>query len=901
MKWFTAMMAALALLRVASLTAQEAVNYVWWEGEDTRNTNFPARSWFSADTIPDTRHLLSGGDWLSNSGNRAGPEAYATYAVTVPRDGEYRFWTRKFWKHGPFRWRFDQGEWQVCPFDVALADDTFLREHVGANWVYLGRVPLTAGEHTFELRLLAKEGEPLTACFDCFLLTPGPFLPNGRFKPGERSGRADDGFFAWEPGIDPFGEALLDLRSLNEATAGEHGFVRREDGHFVLGDGRPVRFWAVNVGPNNVAQDRDSIDYLARKLAKLGVNMVRFHGPLFDRNAPDPALIDAQALDHLHYLVAALKREGIYTTISFYFPLWFDIRPNYGIGGFESLQNKRPFALLYFERRMQEIHRAWLDAILTTENPYTGLPPARDPAVAIVEIVNEDSFFFWTFSKQNIPTEHWRALETQFGRWLTERYGSLGAAYAAWGGGRLAGDVEGRAELLEAWHMTTDGLRQGGPDKTRRVGDQVRFLAELQRGCYESVARHVRDDLGAGCLISASNWQTADAQLLDAIERYTYTAGDVLDRHGYFGGRHEGDGAGWSVRVGHTFESVAAVTVPERLPLQFARFAGYPQTISELNFPNPNRYRGDLTFLAAAYGALQGLDGVYFFAVGSNFLADTSLAKFAVSCPIVAGAFPAAALAYRRGDITTAEPVIDQVLTLDDLFAMRGSGVAAAAALDELRRADIPTGGVREGEVTSYDPLSFYVGVVQCRIGDDPTASRQVDVSRLIDRERRRLVSLTGELRWDWGQGVVTVDTPRAAGACGFLGRHGPIELGAVTIDGRNEFGTVWVIALDERPLAESQRLLIQATTEEQPLGFRTDGDRITALGGAPFGLRRIDATVTWNLRGPGAVAAVALDENGYRTDKPVDLTGGAPLGEGGRQPVVVRLAPDAVYHVLSR
>jgi len=47
-------------------------------------------------------------------------------------------------------------------------------------------------------------------------------------------------------------------------------------------------------------------------------------------------------------------------------------------------------------------------------------------------------------------------------------------------------------------------------------------------------------------------------------------------------------------------------------------------------------------------------------------------------------------------------------------------------------------------------------------------------------------------------------------------------------------------------------------------------------LGGAPFGVRRIDATVTLTLPGPAAVQAVALDENGYPTAKPVkvDRTG---------------------------
>jgi len=143
-----------------------ATDYVWWEGEKPARTNFPARSWFSASN--------------------------------VPAAGAYHLWARKFWKHGPFRWRFDTGDWRTCGRDVALADSVEIRTHLCVNWVYLGKVTLTAGRHDFELRLLAGPGENLTACFDCFLLTPRVFQPRGKLRPGQRSGAADEGFFAYE-------------------------------------------------------------------------------------------------------------------------------------------------------------------------------------------------------------------------------------------------------------------------------------------------------------------------------------------------------------------------------------------------------------------------------------------------------------------------------------------------------------------------------------------------------------------------------------------------------------------------------------------------------------------------------------------------------------------------------
>ncbi|HET6430439.1 MAG TPA: hypothetical protein VFJ30_18640 [Phycisphaerae bacterium] len=872
-------------------TTALAADYVWWEGERPARTNFPAKSWFSASTFPAKRDVLSKGDWLTNAGKRTGEEAFAAWRVNVPAPGEYHLWARKFWKHGPFRWRFNTGDWQSCTREVALADSADIRTHLCANWVYLGKVTLTAGEHDFELRLLAGPGEELTACFDCFLLTPRVFQPRGKLKPHQRSGAADQGFFAWEPPTDPFtADALLDLRGLNEQQAGSSGFVRRAGDDFQLGDGKGVRFWAVNVSSSNAAQDRASVDYLARRLAKAGVNMVRFHSPLFDPAHVDR--LDAKKLDDLHYLIAAMKAQGIYTTISFYFPLWFEPKAAWGLPGYETTANKKAFALLFFEPRMQEIYRSWARQLLTTENPYTHLPVARDPAVAIVEIINEDSLFFWTFSEKNIPAPYMRKLEALFGQWLTRRYGSVAKALPAWAGAAHPRDdaAAGRAGLFDAWHMTRDGLRQAGAGKRKRIADQVRFLAQQQRGFYEGMARFFRDDLGHRGLVSASNWQTADAGLLDAIERHTYAACDVIDRHGYFGGPHKGDGASYSVRVGHTFADRAGVRDPFRLPIQAHQLAGRPQIISELGWTNPNRFRAEATFLAAVYGAIQGIDGIYFFAVGSNYLDDQSMAKFAVGSPVTAGTFPAAALLYRRGDVTTPPPVLRHRLNLDDLYALQGAPTAAAAALDALRSRDVPGG---RPDSADFDPLAFYTGPVVRTFEQTPDPA-PAGPDRFIDRKARTVRSATGQVRWDYGKGLVTVDAPNAQGAAGFLAEAGAIRLKDVTIDCRNEYAAVLVISLDGKPLAQSGRILIQAMTEERPYGFRAAGGKITDLGGAPFGVRRIDATVALTLPGPAPFKAAALDENGYPTDRPVQVSRTGPTA-------TVHLAPDAVHHVLTR
>jgi len=899
--------ATLSLAAITSILAWPGAcgatdgNWVWWEGEAPTETNFPKRTWFSPS--PKEAGLLSAGAWLSNARKRAvgAPEAYARYRLTVPAGGEYNFWCRKMWKHGPFRWRFDNGKWQTCGRDVALADTVTIRTHVPANWVKLGKVKLAKGVRTFELRLLAGEGESLTAAFDAFLLTPTVFFPSGKLKPGEKSGKAEPGWFAWEPAPDPFtGNALLDLRRLNEKIAGQSGPVARRGGKFVLGSGKPVRFWAVNISARNTSQDRESIDYMARKLAKLGVNMVRYHSPLFtDRR--DPARVDPKRLDNLQYTIAALKKQGIYTTLSFYFPLWFDAKAA-GLEGFEASENTRPFALLFFDPKMQSIWRRWARGMLTSPNPHAPTPLAKDSAVAIVEIVNEDSLFFWTFSHKNVPGVYWRRLEKLYGDWLTRKHGSLAKARKAWNGHKDKRDdlAAGRMGLYEAWHMTRGGLTRSGDRKKKRMCDQVRFLAEVQRGFYEKQTQFIKQVLGYGGLVSCSNWQTADADVLDAVERWTYTAGDVIDRHGYFGGKHTGPGASYSVRTGHKYVDRPAVTNLLDLPIQVNQVADYPHTISEINWPQPNRYRADLTFLAAAYAGLQDVDGLYFFALGSNYVRDASINKFQIAGPAVCGTFPAAAMVYRLGYVDAAKPALVARLRLEDLFALKGERVAAAAALDELRKADKPAPSppspprnmrrIRVELSPEQRRLAFYVGPV---VRDfSPGGGDENIGGSSFDTKARTVRSNNGQLSWNYGKGVVTLNTPRAVGAAGFLGDAGPISLGPITIRCRNEYASIMVVSLDDQPLARSSKILIQTMTEEKPFGYRAPGGVIRSLGSGPFNVKDVDASLAVRLSGTTRrpISLQDLDENGYPTPLPQPVKASS-----------VKLSPKAIYHVLLR
>lgn len=125
---------------------------------------------------------------------------------------------------------------------------------------------------------------------------------------GTTSLPAADDWFAFTPAVDVATDSATSLRGLNESFAGEHGFIAARDGQFIHSrTGKPVRFWAVNGPPEDLKGD--ALKACAKLLAQYGINLVRMHGPLFDKNGET----DLAKVRHAQEIVAAMKAEGIYT------------------------------------------------------------------------------------------------------------------------------------------------------------------------------------------------------------------------------------------------------------------------------------------------------------------------------------------------------------------------------------------------------------------------------------------------------------------------------------------------------------------------------------------------------------------------------------------------------------
>jgi hypothetical protein len=703
---------------------------------------------------------------------------------------------------------------------------------------------------------------------------------------------SNDDWFAFAPKADSFtNTSAIDLRFLNEKFAGENGRITVQNGHFVHSNtGQPVRFWAVNGPPHEL--NGGELRRCARLLAKYGVNLVRVHGGYFDKDGE----VDMAKVQHALEIVDAMKAEGIYTHFSIYFPLWLTPKPETPwLKGYNGEQH--PFAALFFNPDFQAQYRKWWTALLTARSPVLGKALVDEPAVASLEMQNEDSFFFWTFSENNIPDPELQLLEKQFGDWLSKKYGSLDAAFAQWTGTRLKRDApaEGRVAFRPLWNMFSE--------KTKRDQDSVQFLLELQTRFYADIHAFLRQ-LGFKGPITASNWATASPEVFGPLEKLSYTVGDFIDRHGYFSCNHKGPFAEWSIREGQTYSDRSALRFDPEEPGKPRQFvhpamdphnAGKPSMISETTWTRPNRFRSEAPLYLAAYGALQDSDAIVHFAFdGARWAVKPGywMQPWTLMTPAMLGQFPAAALLYRKGLVTAGDVLAEIRLNRQDLLNLKGTPLPQDAALDELRLKDVPTGAeLKPGQ--RLDPLLHYAGRVEVTFDTQPGSVRLKDLAPFIDHNGQTVTSSGRELKLDYGKGLLTINAPQAQGVSGSLAAAGPVQTIDLTVASDLEPGHIIAVSLDNRPLAESARILLQVMSEEKASGFATEPvsptlNRITSIGRDPWLVKQFKGTVQFKRPDAAQFTVTALDENGYL---------GPTIGTANQ----IQLQPTTLYYLITR
>jgi len=268
-------------------------------------------------------------------------------------------------------------------------------------------------------------------------------------------------------------ETAVSLAAFIDKPAGKYGHVYvGGDGHLYVG-GRRIKFLGVNICGSAAFPRKEDAEMIAARLAKFGINLVRFHHMdaswesfnIFDKRYGDTRHLSREALDRLDFFIAKLKENGIYVDLNLLVSRRFrsaDGLPN----EIELVDWKDQQVLGFFMDEVRELEKEYAKQLLTHRNPYTGLTYAEDPAVAFIEIVNEQGLIHgWLGGVMDrLPSVFKERLRALWNEYLREKYGSTARLLEAWTGTPVAGKemlTNGRFNKgVEGWGLEVHGDAQ---------------------------------------------------------------------------------------------------------------------------------------------------------------------------------------------------------------------------------------------------------------------------------------------------------------------------------------------------------------------------------------------------------------------------------------------------------
>jgi hypothetical protein len=744
----------------------------------------------------------------------------------------------RFWARG------DGGRYSVVLTKASVTDfDHFKQDFVAAEeWTEV-RLPLSGFSQ-------AGWGKKFPAVFDD--VTQIQFSPAAFSRPFDLSvdhlelspeevvltpvGYATEGWFPYR-GTDPRKRrgTALDVSRLLDAPAGKHGPVRRRGDGFVFGNGKPVRFWGVNLVAAANFPTHAEADQMADLLAQLGVNMTRHHHmdagwsrPNLFGNADGTLHLDPAALERFDYLIAALQKRGIYQ--------FFDLLAHRTLSptdGAVAPTDLAPGLKIegQFSPQLIALQERFVEQLMGHENPYTRRRYAADPAIALVEVINEDSLF-WIHGEGEfaISTPEYRAmLNGQFSEWLRKRVpGGRGALEARWAADEKGG--KGLEPSEDPARGNVDAVVQfGGDDPKRlsrpRAADTLRFYYDTALTYYRRIEGKLKR-LGYRGLVTGSNhWVETP------IDLYVNAQLDFVDRHAYWA--HPTGGWGYTPKIswdpGSMLKDAGLGVVGS---LMARRVKGVPYTASEWQTAAPNDYRQEGALIMGAYAALADVSAIQFAfshtASRRPEAIDLLSSNFDVlEQPTMLGGWPAASLLFHRGDVSESK---------DEAFL----AMSDAQVFDPSFRAGPPKELARLGKTG----VGFGQGRTELQLQQLVTATVRDGVARANG----------GELLHDANRGTLRVDTSRTQAFAGFKSPQ-KVTLANLELELESAFAVVILSALDDAPIKSSKRLLVSALGNAVNTGMTLapGRNRLADVGTSPVLVEPI----------VGNLALVGLDEKG--------------------------------------
>lgn len=552
-----------------------------------------------------------------------------------------------------------------------------------------------------------------------------------------------------------------DLSYLNDHVAGSRGFVEVIGDKLYL-DGERFKAWGMNLSAYSLfSTTNDAIAHHARRMAQLGVNLVRIHhhdsnwvNPNIFLNRDSTLELSDISLEKLDQWVEALKTNGIY--------IWFDLHVGreFKEGEIDNYaeavnKDKRAYGFCYIDQSIRDRMKEFNEQYVNHINTISGIAYKDDPAIVT-----------WLITNENDLTAH-------FGGRLDD----------------LPVSTNKYLTLAAEW-----GATRGYPENENwawwRLGAPKRFLCDLEYNFNVEMDAHLKSLGVQQNVVTTHRWGN-----MPMYSEVSMTYGDIVDCHSYGKPGFLSTNPKYKEHIGHW---IAASQVN-----------GKPFSISEWNIEtvkpyNANPYPDNFDRVIAglylsAMGCLHDWDIPIHFGYSGVTLNGDQVGKYdGFNDPATLALFQAAALMFRQGHVSKANNTYAIPVNFDT-----GTSPANSVAIRTLAE--------KSRLVLDIEPHPDLPWFTPAPLGDD--VIKITDLNEDFAESDSVIASDNGQIMRNYREGFFIIDTPNTKAFAGWTENAlAPFEFYVP-----HKYIGITVQSVDGLPTELSNKLLISVGTRSYP------------------------------------------------------------------------------------
>jgi hypothetical protein len=667
----------------------------------------------------------------------------------------------------------------------------------------------------------------------------------------------------------------LDLRYLNDSYAGCRGFLKAtDDGHVAFENSlmKKERFWGAQFSFASQMPQYDQSRKTAKHFAKIGFNLWKTGALQFLWNtALFSSIADkSERMDRFDYFFSEMKKNGVYCLLQLDDYGMPKIIADGNLKGSVSIKElgksvKSGYQYL-LDDEIWSKEQQYLNELLNHRNPYTGLCYKDDPAIVLMEMLNEnDIICLWLvgrITENNLTTHYWNILEEKWNSWLLNKY-SLSN-----GKNRDQKKIERKIpSYFAAAGKQKIELLSPPPVKgidREKLTDYISFLSDIQKNYFDSVKVFLRS-LGVKSLFTATQSLYNNASLVSTLE------GDVMDAHIYFD-HPDIEGTTGRILNSDPFEKNKKLSQAEVGTYFYFNAVknsinNKPFFVSEVNWSYPNSSQYMFLPFLSSYASFQNWDGVILHNYAAFLNWDSSAyieSQLTIRCnPMLMAQNVSSAMSFRNSYVESSRNTL--VLKYDK------NNVSTELADLLLKQSNISPDyntlpfQVRDNNdsLQNISPNIAFTHAVRKEFSADPKNDLPVFKDTSFND--------TGEISFDTDKHILIVKSKKNVALAGKFEDLKKVETECLTIaiDSCNDHVAVELISLDGRQLNQSRKILCTFGTQVENTGviWKNENKEAVNWGHAPVLMKPMVGTINLSELSLNKYEVYSLDATGKKKE----------------------------------